>query len=312
MRNMVNSQVNVVMYHYVRPLSLSRYPDIKGLESQGFYRQVNYFCENFEVLGMRDLLAVIDGSRTCERQAVVLTFDDGFIDHFHNVFPVLHDFGVQGCFYPPSLPVLEKQLLDVHRIHFILAVTQNHEDVLTRLRIHMRDHLGASQAQLLSEGASTDRFDSPETVVIKHLLQRYLPKALRNEICEELFREFVSIDEKAFVEELYMNESQMRLMTANGMHIGSHTDSHEWLGSLDTQGQEHELRRSMEMLEIVGANPDHGWSLAYPSGDYNEITLDLAASLGCQAAFTMKVGPADVSPERRLEISRFDTNDFPQ
>lgn len=300
------------MYHYVRPLSLSRYPDIKGLEYQKFQRQIKYFCGNFEVLGMRQLLAVIDGSRTCERQAVVLTFDDGFIDHFHSVFPVLHDFGVQGCFYPPSLPVLDKQLLDVHRIHFILAVTKNHEDVLTRLQIHMSDHLGASHAQLLREGASMGRFDSPETVVIKRLLQRDLPKALRKEICEELFREFVSIDEKAFVEELYMNESQMRLMTANGMHVGSHTDSHEWLGSLDTQGQEHELRRSMEMLEIVGADPGQGWSLAYPYGDYTPCTLDLAASLGCQAAFTTKVGAADVSPEKRLEISRFDTNDFPQ
>jgi len=309
---MTNSQINIVMYHYVRPLSLSRYPDIKGLEYQGFHRQISYFCENFEVLGMKDFLAVIDGSRTCQRQAVVLTFDDGFIDHFHSVFPVLHDFGIQGCFYPPSLPVLDKKMLDVHRIHFILASMKNHEEVLQRLQIHMNDHVGSSHAQLLIEGATTGRFDSPKTVAIKRLLQRDLPRALRTEICEDLFREYVSIDEKAFVEELYMNESQMRLMTANGMHIGSHADSHEWLGSLDSEDQEYELRRSIKMLDVVGSDPSQGWSLAYPYGDYSQTTLDLAASLGCLAAFTTKVGAANVVPEKRFEIARFDTNDFPQ
>lgn len=300
------------MYHYVRPLSLSRYPDIKALEYQEFQRQINYFCKNFEILGMKDLLAVIDGSTTCERQAVVLTFDDGFIDHFHSVFPVLHDFGIQGCFYPPSLPVLDKKLLDVHRIHFILAAAKNHEDVLQRLQLHINDHLGSSHARASLEAAGSGKRDSPETVTIKRLLQRDLPRALRTAICENLFREFVSIDEKAFVEELYMNESQMRLMTANGMHIGSHADSHEFLGKLAPKDQEHELHRSIEMLEIVGADPSHGWSLAYPYGDYNQTTLDLATSLGCQAAFTDQAGAADVSPGERLEIARFDTNDFPQ
>ena len=185
---MSNSQVNVIMYHYVRNLSLSRYPEIKGLEYQGFQRQISYFCENFEVLGMNDLLSVINGSRTCERQAVVLTFDDGFIDHFHSVFPVLHDFGVQGCFYPPSLPVLDKKMLAVHRIHFILAATKNHESVLKRLQRHMNDHLGASRAQVLLEEDSAGRFDSAEIVTIKRLLQRDLPKSLRGQICEDLFR----------------------------------------------------------------------------------------------------------------------------
>ena len=50
-----------------------------------------------------------------------MTFDDGYLDHFVNVFPVLFDEKLQGSFYPPLAPVRERKLLDVNRVHFILA-----------------------------------------------------------------------------------------------------------------------------------------------------------------------------------------------
>ena len=35
------------MYHYVRPLKKSKYPEINGLELSGFIRQLEYFKKKF-------------------------------------------------------------------------------------------------------------------------------------------------------------------------------------------------------------------------------------------------------------------------
>ena len=41
------SALTIVMYHYVRPISKSEFKGIKGLEIEGFERQLDYLEENF-------------------------------------------------------------------------------------------------------------------------------------------------------------------------------------------------------------------------------------------------------------------------
>lgn len=55
--------------------------------------------------------------------AVLLSFDDAYADHFEYVFPILEHEHIQGAFYPPVKAVTEHTVLDVNKIHFILAST---------------------------------------------------------------------------------------------------------------------------------------------------------------------------------------------
>ena len=41
----MNDEVTVVMYHYVRDLKNSRYPNIKGLDIEKFKKQIKFFKE---------------------------------------------------------------------------------------------------------------------------------------------------------------------------------------------------------------------------------------------------------------------------
>lgn len=304
--------VFVVMYHYVRPIQRSRYPEIKGLEYEGFKRQIKYLSENYQVLDLNSFMTILSDDSLIERPSVLLTFDDGFTDHLYHVLPELSLRGIQGCFYPPSRPVLLREMLDVHRIHFTLASTRDVDSVLNRLTSLMNEHLGSKKTTTLIEEAAAQRFDSPAITVIKRLLQRDLPMKLRTDLCEELFREFVSVDEKAFVEEIYMNTDQLRFMQECGMHIGSHGFSHDWLSQLSFDEQKSELQSSLEMLELIGHDTSKGWTLAYPYGDFNEDTLNLSSELGCTAAFTTVVGPATMDNSNRMTLERMDTNDFPR
>jgi len=70
---------------------------------------------------MEDLISSIKHGHSLPKNALLLTFDDGYMDHFEYVFPILAKLGVQGSFFPPAKAILEHSVLDVNKIHFILA-----------------------------------------------------------------------------------------------------------------------------------------------------------------------------------------------
>lgn len=304
--------VSVVMYHYVRPLEDTAYPRIRGLTTTGFDRQLDWLQAHTQLVSMDEFLLMLEAGEAPDRPTALLTFDDGLRDHVHFVVPRLIDRGIRGAFYVPSSPVLDHRLLDVQRIHFILASVPDAEvpRLLQRCMPYARDHLTAERWSELRQEVKASRFDTEDVILLKRLLQRELPRDARRELTAELFRTYVSADEASFAAELYLSMSDLREMQDAGMHIGSHADSHEWLTNLGPDAQERELVRSLELLRSIGAHDR--WTLAYPYGAFNEHTLDVASGLGCAAAFTTTVGPAPMHLDRRLQMPRYDTNDFPQ
>ena len=308
----VEAGLSVVMYHYVRPIAMSLYPGIRGLEFDGFLRQLDYLTTHFDVVGIATVTDHVDSGVDFDRPTALLTFDDGFIDHYLHVLPALHERGLTGAFYPPSRPVLDHELLDVHRLHFVLATQDDLGDLEALCRSLMSEHLGGKAVDALFSEAATTRFDSNAIVVIKRLLQRDLPENVRRDITAALFRQIVSVDEGAFVDALYMSAGHLRQMIDAGMHVGGHSDRHDWLGAMSSEQQDAELSASVAMLDSLGVDTSAGWTLAYPYGSYDDNTLAAASRLGCSLAFTTKVGRSTVTPENRLTLERFDTNDFPQ
>ena len=223
---------------------------------------------------MEQVLAALDGSDDLPTNAALLTFDDGYLDHFINVFPILFDEKLQGSFYPPLAPVRERKLLDVNRVHFVLASSpvdevvdairkfvdawQEREDILTF-------------DQYYSEWAVPNRFDSAAIIFIKRMLQTALPAALREELARNLFSEYVSSDEKSFASELYMDTQQAKMMVDCGMHFGSHGDTHQWLNRLTIDALQREIDNSLLFLKEIGAPYEAGdWTLSYPFGGWSD------------------------------------------
>ena len=111
----------IVMYHYTRDLAQSRYPAIKGLDSALFDEQLTFFEEHMHVVTMEEVLSAFDGKTNLPEDAVLLTFDDGYIDNYLTAFPLLMKHHMQGSFFIPGRTFTEKVVLDVNKIHFILA-----------------------------------------------------------------------------------------------------------------------------------------------------------------------------------------------
>jgi peptidoglycan/xylan/chitin deacetylase (PgdA/CDA1 family) len=307
--------LTIVMYHYVRDLARSRYPAINARTLDDFRTQLAYIGRHYEVVTSEQVMAAASGDGQLPDNACWLTFDDGYLDHFTNVFPLLDERGWQGSFFIPALPILDGKLLDVNKIHLLLAAERDTDALIEALRRAI-DAERESGAALDSWDAYVSTYlrechlDTPEVLFIKQMLQLALPEGVRHRICDSLFARFVSTDEAAIAAELYLSVDQIKVMSRHGMSIGSHGDRHVWLTSLNRAEQEQEIDRSLAFIRALGISSEK-WMICYPYGAYDEATLDALVSRGCALGLTTRSGVAQIGRDAALELPRIDTIDLP-
>jgi peptidoglycan/xylan/chitin deacetylase (PgdA/CDA1 family) len=310
-------KLSIIMYHYVRDLRRSRFPALKALETEQFREQIAYITEHYNVISGEELLAAAEAGSwdALPPSALLLTFDDGYVDHFTQVFPVLRRANIPGCFFPPAQCILDDHVLDVNKIHFVLAAVPDKQviiDCIFRMLAEYGPHYETEPAEhCWTKLAVASRFDPKEIVFIKRILQRELPEELRRIIIDGLFHKYVTTDEVSFARELYMSLEQIGWMRDGGMFIGSHGSSHYWLDGLDPARQKQEVELGLEFLGRIGA-PLNGWIMSYPYGAYNDGLLSILRSMGCRIGLTTQVGIADLGRDNLLTLPRLDTNDLPQ
>ena len=308
-------RVTIVMYHYVRDLEHSRFPAIKGLSLQRFRRQLDHIQAHFTPITVEELImALAHEEAELPPNPILLTFDDGYSDHFANVFPLLDAKGIQACFFPPVQAVLEHKVLDVNKIQFILATVSDAGSLLDQVFSYLREfspeYLLKTKQEYFLDIPEQHRYDSREVTVLKRLLQRELPEKVRTEVTHRLFAKHVTADESAFACELYMSVEQITCLERHGMHIGSHGVTHAWLNHLSPESQAAEVDGSLEFLQRMGINRDN-WSMCYPYGGFNDSLLEVLRTRQCCLGFTAEPRIADLGTDDRLTLPRIDTNDLP-
>jgi peptidoglycan/xylan/chitin deacetylase (PgdA/CDA1 family) len=307
--------LTIVMYHYVRDLERSRFPAIKGLATGRFRRQLDYITSTYTPVSIDDVLAVTSSTRKeLPPNPILLTFDDGYIDHFTNVFPLLDAVGIEGVFFPPVQAVLEHKVLDVNKIQFVLASVPNAgtllEEVLRSLDEFRTDHNLKDNETYLASVTEKHRYDTHDVTVLKRLLQRELPAAVRTEIVRRLFAKYVTSDEAAFACELYMSVDQIECLQRQGMRVGSHGYSHAWLNHISPASQAMEVNRSLAFLEQIGVKKSE-WTICYPYGGFDDSLLEILRSHHCTLGFTVEPRVAHLGVDDALTLPRIDTNDLP-
>jgi len=303
------------MYHYVRDLKHSRYPGIKGMDLALFKKQLDFFESNFTPITIEDVISAYDDGKTLPDDAVLLTFDDGYIDHFTYVFPILQERGIQGSFFIPGKTFCDNVLLDVNKIHFILASAPI-KDIFDELLKHIDELISNRECalppkeELIQTYSVDNRFDDKQTMFVKKMLQTVLPEDIRKRVSSELFAKFVGVSEENFARELYMNIDQIKCMKRNGMYIGLHGYDHYWLGNLPRDKMERDIEQSLDALSVV-IDTDR-FIMNYPYGNYNENVLAYLRKLGCKLGMiTEVIRDADTNVDDRLLLPRYDCNDFP-
>jgi peptidoglycan/xylan/chitin deacetylase (PgdA/CDA1 family) len=305
--------LTVVMYHYVRELDKTPYPDIRGLHLRAFKGQLDYMKKYYRFVKLEDIVQAFYGKKKLPKNSAFLTFDDGYIDHYQNVFPVLKKNNIQGCFFPVPSTIDQYKMLVANKIHFILASVQNMnkivDEIFSMISASKKKFDLFDPEQYYERYALPSRYDSGEVIFIKRVLQKGLPSVLREKILNELFQKFVKDDESSLAKELYINIDQIKEMKESGMAFGSHGYYHDWLNILSHNDQEKEIEKSLHFLKKIESHRD--WVMCYPYGGYDDSIIQIIKDRGCSLGFTTEVRLADIRQDNPLLVPRLNTNDLP-
>ena len=111
--------MKAIMYHYIRP-KCKNMPYFKHLDFDDFKRQLDVFQRKYGFVEKKEFLECIETKKVL-KSGIILTFDDGLIDHYDYVFKELKERKLWGCFFVPVQPYISRKILNVHKIHLLLG-----------------------------------------------------------------------------------------------------------------------------------------------------------------------------------------------
>lgn len=283
-------------YHRVGDKENTKFdPNVFSCTSSQFEKHIEFIKNNFKVLSINDVVNVINSKEAFKEKCALITFDDGYVDNYNTVFPILKRHQLPATFFIPTqfigsslIPwwdelahVLRKSSVDKIQLDdWNEAVVIDHKNIGKTIRSVSR------LLKLEKETVMQTKLDSVRTAL---------------KLNEETNNEDI---------QLFMNWSMVNEMHEAGMDIGSHSCTHQILSHLTYEQQNEEISGSRNIIRSqIGHNVE---SFAYPVGGYdayNDNTIELVKESGYSLAFNCEKGITTDFKNNEFIINRFNVND---
>jgi peptidoglycan/xylan/chitin deacetylase (PgdA/CDA1 family) len=290
----------VLTYHRIgQPERSAFYEPIFSATPEGFRAQVRLLRERYRLVRLEEAVELVAAGLPLRDPAVLITFDDGYRDNAELALPVLQELGAPAAFFLVSDWLRRPTLPWWDRIAFALKRSTAAKLLLDRPR--------PVEVDLVHRPRSEAIWDVVKLVLAQPGLDD--PEFLAH--VEE--RAGVGAAPTSAAQDLFMTADHARSLSAAGMAIGSHSQTHPNLGQRAPAEQLRELRESKQALEgIVGKPVD---ALAYPFGGPGAVTPEterLAREAGYRVAFSAQTGlnrPGQSEPFalRRMNVGAADS-----
>jgi len=286
-------ELTVMMYHYVRDPGdeAEAGSGISGMPVRTFEAQLDELSRQHRFITWPDVRTALQEDRPLPASACLLTFDDGVLDHYVNVFKILSRRNLSGLFF--ALDRAENEGLTLpHKIHFLLAKLG-----IAGLRDAIWEKLNLAQRQRFTRAEQKYQLRYPPVSEDNqiNLLKAVLQRDLSNEVdpvLGNLFEEHIG-SERETARNYYLNPGQIQAMAAGGMHFGGHSHHHPWFDWIDSEARNAEIKASTHWLQKVEAPP---WAFAYPYGGLSDDSPQLLRKHGFLAAFTTQTQRSHTDP----------------
>ena len=300
----------VVFYHYIREPESTPFAGIRALAPADFAAQLDWLAARFDVVDGPAFERAVAARRPFTRPSALLTFDDGFVDHYTNAFPAMRDRGLGGVFFVVGSTLRGRpRLANVHKSHLLLGQL-GPEALLAAVRGEVEAVVEA-HASGPAARPGVYRYDEQPEAAVKRMLNYELPFEVVDGVLDHLFRAHVG-EPDAVARELYLTPAMIREMAGGGMTFGFHTESHRVLSRLSAAEQAEELTEGVSLIrELTGQDTV---PFCYPYGfphTYNEDTVRILDAAGYSLAFNTVRRHARPDLDPRFELPRFDTRDVP-
>ncbi len=305
--------IYISTYHFIRKKNDNFYKNINYLEFNKFKNQINNFEKIFNIIGFDDALNVLRSNKKYKKPFLILTFDDGYMDHYEYVFPFLLKKKLKGLFYPFANSLKKGFITDTNKIHFTLAKNNKIEIIEDEIFDYLKNSTNYNLKKINVARKmiyKNRRYDNHKVSFVKRLLQYYLPAEIRYKINDYLFQKYVTKDKLEFYEKLYLKKKHLKEMKNYNMHFGSHGTSHNYLGFMNTQEQNLEIKNSLIFLKNLFPK-EKNFSICYPYGSFNQETIKIAKKYDFKLGLSNSYGSINLLKKNNLfTLPRYDTNDF--
>lgn len=263
----------LVNYHYVRDPALYCYPGIHPLSPAGLGRQVERLASLLHVATPDEAEAFLLDGKALPGPSVLLTFDDGLVDHAWTARNILDPMGLKAFFFVCSRPLTEGRALAVHKVHYLRATTEPNQFRAELLAVLPDTWRSRRLTGMESEAAArTYIYDSREHAEIKYLLNFLLPDDVVDEATSAMLAAR-GINERTFCRETYMDEAALRALELDGHRIGAHTHDHRPVTRL---GEAEERLMELNVSTIAAATGRSPAWISYPYGRDWALPADCA------------------------------------
>jgi peptidoglycan/xylan/chitin deacetylase (PgdA/CDA1 family) len=297
--------MNVLMLHDIRELQQNFFPKRYELPYFISPKQFDNIISNLKLnrtslFSMNDLFSLEDDYLL--RNVVLFTFDDGLKDHL-NVARKLESLNIKACFFVPSGPLLERSIIDSHKIQFILAsVSSNY--IVNFIKKAYENYFNRSASEISSYSLSRweNNIWDESMVFVTRVLREYPDTHWKRNMINELFCKYVSEDSESFSAEFYLSKDDVNEIVQMGHIIGGHGHYSYDLRFEDDMTVMDEIKKMNDFLITLNQNQKF---YAYANGGYNNMVYSILEQYNFDFAFTTK--HMSVSKEDfKFEIPRID------
>jgi len=273
--------VQILTYHRVNDFELLHQLGL-AVSVSNFENQIKYLSRKYNIISLKKAVELLSSKQKIPKNAMVITFDDGYRDNFTEAFPILKRYEV------PFTLFLTANCIDSGKpiwIDYIINTIYNSNDK-KRIRINSNS-FGTKNFPLETYTQKREAiFD------IINLLKG-VPEDEKRKILKNILSEFSINEDFLNSQAVMLSWDEVNEMRGhNKVSFGAHGLTHAILTMLSRQKAEGEIKRSKEILkEKIGKEVEF---FAYPNGsrsDFNKRIMEMVRIAGYSCGCTLISGP---------------------
>ncbi|UCG08959.1 MAG: polysaccharide deacetylase family protein [Desulfobacterales bacterium] len=206
-----------------------------------FVEQLSYIRKYYNITSLQGLVESLQKGEIQER-SVVITFDDGFADNYHFVYPILENFRIPATIFLTTEAIDNRKPIWIQKLNYLI-----NKFGIDKIVDSMKGLLGDAQFERSISNADSSHCLHKQ---IEQFLAYKVPKEFREEILLKLYAKFnISLENIFSQNEIFLSWKTVKKMHGNGICFGNHGESHTPFAAMSVDDQRAEIVSSKNMIE---------------------------------------------------------------
>ena len=281
----------ILYYHSIADDRLSAFIDPDNrLSAEQFESQLLYLKKHCNVISLEQLMDCLEGHQTLPKRAVLVTFDDGYLDNLTIAAPLLDKYQIPATLFLCSGYVERREAQWIDELYTAFSYRTKH------------------RLELVGVGGPYDLAQKDQMLEAYGAIAGELLTCTQENRAQILHEVKSQLQPARAVPQLTLGWDDVRRLKERYplFEIGLHTHDHLDLAALDKEEIEAELRRSQTEFEHELGSAARYFS--YPYGRNSELARQCVAKAGFKCALATQPTALASRREDRFALPRFETS----